>query len=109
MGIFKAIRERLDLEKEYLPRILVELELLNAKQGQESHDVVGVIRDVHRVVVGLAENEGAFIKDMSAKQGTFIEELRRLLATEASIKISEDKRRQQDLEAAKPGKHDDMF
>ena len=98
MDIFKSIVERRDIEKKYLPLIYAELQKLNDKEGQQTHETVAVFRDVVRELKGLAKNES-----------NFIEVIRHFFAIERGQRDEAEKLRLQMAEDTKPGKHDDLF
>ena len=98
MHIFKALIERRDIEKKYLPLIHAELQKLNEKETQQAHETVAVFKDVVRELRALAMNES-----------NFIEVIRHFFAIERSQRNEAEKSRLQTIEDSKPGKHDDLF
>jgi len=95
---FKALIERRDIEKKYLPLIYAELQKLNDKEGQQAHETVAVFKDVVRELKALAMNES-----------NFIEVIRHFFAIERGQRDEAEKARLQSAEDAKPGKDDDRF
>lgn len=98
MLFIKALIERRDIEKKYLPLIHAELLKLNDKESQQAHETIAVFKDVVRELKGLAVNES-----------NFIEVIRHFFAIERGQRDEAEKERLQMLEDAKPGKDDDRF
>lgn len=96
MQVFKHIKERLEIEKKYLPLILAELKKIN--ESQQDEETVAVFRDVVRELKVLAANEKEFI-----------EVIRHFFAIERGQRDVAEKERLQRVEDGKPGKHDDLF
>ena len=98
MLIFRHIKERLDIEKKYLPLIHAELQKINDTKSQQAHETVAVFRDVVRELKNLAMNES-----------NFIEVIRHFFLIERTQRDEAEKMRLQAVEESKPGKHDDLF
>ena len=98
MLFIKALIERRDIEKKYLPLIHAELLKLNDKESQQAHETIAVFKDVVRELKGLTVNES-----------NFIEVIRHFFAIERGQRDEAEKERLQMLEDAKPGKDDDRF
>jgi hypothetical protein len=98
MGIFKTMRERLALEREWLPKIHAELAKLNERHSQQAHDVLASYKDLHLDLKGLA-----------AAETNFIEVIRHFFAIERALKDAEAKRREKEDQDLAAGKHDDLF
>lgn len=98
MQAFKHIKERLEIEKKYLPLIYAELQKLNDKESQQAHETVAVFRDVVRE-----------LKDLAVNEKNFIEVIRHFFAIERIQRDDAEKERLKKYEDSKPGKHDEMF
>ena len=98
MLIFRALIERRDIEKKYLPLIHAELQKLNEKESQQAHDTVAVFRDVVRE-----------LRELATHEKNFIEVIRHFFAIEGGRRDASEKERLEKEEATKPGKHDDLF
>ena len=98
MQVFKAIIERRDIEKKYLPLIHAELQKLNDAKSQQAHDTIAVFRDVVRELKALALHES-----------NFIEVIRHFFMIERTRLDEVEKDRLKKVEDEKPGKHDDLF
>lgn len=98
MQVFRYIKERLEIEKKYLPLIHAELQKLNDAKSQQAHETIAVFRDVVRELKSLAMNES-----------NFIEVIRHFFAIERGQRDEAEKARLKTVEDAKPGKHDDSF
>ena len=98
MLIFDRVKERLEIEKKYLPLIHAELQKLNEKESQQAHDTVAVFRDVVRE-----------LRELATHEKNFIEVIRHFFAIEGGRRDASEKERLEKEEATKPGKHDDLF
>jgi hypothetical protein len=98
MQIIKALIERRDIEKKYLPLIHAELQKLNDEKTKQANETVAVFRDVVRELKALAMNES-----------NFIEVIRHFFAIERGQRDKVEKERLEMLENVKAGKHDDLF
>ena len=98
MGIFSTMRERLTLEREWLPKIHAELVKLNERHGQQASDILASYKDLHRD-----------LKDLAAAEKDFIEVIRHFFAIERALKDAEAKRLEKEEQDLAAGKHDNLF
>jgi hypothetical protein len=95
MGIIKTMKARLELERDWLPKIHAELVKINERQTQQGHETLGVYRDVHKA-----------LKDLAPKMDGFIQAITSFFGKELALHQAEEKRRLMIEAELEPGKHD---
>jgi hypothetical protein len=98
MGIIKTLKASLELEREWLPKIHAELAKMNERQAQQSHETLGVYRDVHKA-----------LKDLAPKMDNFIQVITNFFGIERALHEAAEKRRLMIEDEFKPGRHDNLF
>ena len=98
MRIFKAMVERVEIEKKWLPQIHAELKKYNESAAALSHAIAGSSNEIRRQLELLVKNESEFLSTLTS-----------FFALSKDLQMQEVKRRAQAEEDAKPGKHDDLY
>ena len=98
MRIFKAMIERVEIEKKWLPQIHAELKKYNESAAALSHAIAGISNDIRRQLELLVKNEAEFLSTLTS-----------FFALSKDLQLQEAKRKAQAAEDAAPGKHDDSF
>lgn len=98
MLIFRLLKDKIEIEKKWLPEIAAQLKAYNEATRQQTHDLKALFQDIKRELSGLAKNEAEFI-----------EVIRHFFAVSRELQIKEQKRLAQAEEDLKPGKHDDRY
>lgn len=95
MRFTKHIKDRLELEREWLPKIHAELIKMNERQAQQGHETLGVYRDVHKA-----------LKELAPKMDGFMQVIASFFGKEFALHEAAEKRRLMVEDELKPGKDD---
>jgi|GEM_PF-3792455 len=98
MRLFKALVERNELERKWLPMIHAELQKLNAAIAQQTHEQSASGHTVH-----------SELRELAANTNEFIEVIRGFFAIERERRDADMKRKIAENEELKPAKHDNIF